>query len=195
MIQEEAVRRSSVIPKDRQESLISDLRKIPDFSWLVGAPNRYIEKLQGDFISSFPVCYIDPKQEPVLSRRSVMIVNNTCDLPEGQGNFVSVAPVFDFNKYIESQTGKKSAEALKNHEADLRKNQISHLFFIPHISGFADGALVRLDMICTVPISFLNEAVSSGLRIGSFTQNGFYVLLMKLTQHLTRRESEEVSRN
>jgi len=195
MILEEVVRCSSVIPKERQESLISDLRKITDFSWLVGAPNRYTDKLQGDFISSFPVCYIDPELEPVVSRRTVMIINNTCDLPEGRGNFVSVAPAFDFKKYIESQAGKRTTESLKNYEADLRKNQISELVFIPQITGFSDGVIVRLDWICSVPISFLNEAVSSGSRIGSFTQNGFYVLLMKLTCHLTRQESPEVSRN
>jgi hypothetical protein len=195
MIQEEAVRRSSVIPKEKQESLISDLRRIPDFSWLVGAPNPHVEKLQGDFLASFPVCYINSKLEPAVARKSVMIINNTCDLPDGRGSFVSVAPVIDFKKYIESQAGKRTTESLRNHEADLRKNQISELFFIPQITGFADGAIVMLNKICSVPASFLNEAVSNGARIGSFTQNGFYVLLIKLTHHLTRRESEDVSRN
>lgn len=62
------------------------------------------------------------------------------------------------------------------------------------LKGFSNGALVRLDMICSVPMPFVEEAVSRGARIGSFSQSGFYTLLMKLTHHLTRMESGEVSR-
>jgi len=192
---EETVRQSSVIRETHRETLISDLRDRPDFQWLLSAPNRFCDRLQGDFFEKFPVSYIDPSEKPVLQRRTVMVVNNTCDLPPGRSTLVSVAPVFDFAKFLENTATARKAGAMANFEKDLRKNQISELLFIPALQGFADGALVRLDMICSVPMPFLEEAVSQKTRCASFSQNGFYTLLMKLTHHLTRMESTEVSRD
>jgi hypothetical protein len=123
-----------------------------------------------------------------------MVINNTCDLPPGRNSFVSVAPVFDLGKFLEAKAKSQTSDALANFEKDLRKNQISELLFVPTLKGFPNGALVRLDMICSVPMTFLEEGVSRQTRCASFTQNGFYILLMKLTQHLTRMESDEVER-
>ncbi|HWL54590.1 MAG TPA: hypothetical protein VNQ90_19270 [Chthoniobacteraceae bacterium] len=192
---EETVRRSSVIRESHRENLISDLRNKPDFHWLVGVPNRFCDRLQGDFFEEFPVIYLDSSSKPKSQWRTVMVVNNTCDLPSGRSPFVSVAPVFGLAKFLEYVARNRKAQGLANFEKDLRKNQISELLFIPALRGFADGALVRLDMICSVPASFLDEAVSHKTRCASFSQTGFYALLMKLTHHLTRMESAEVSRD
>jgi hypothetical protein len=191
---EETVRRSSVIRENHRESLIADLRDKPDFNWLVGTPNRFTDRLQGDFLESFPVSFIDPAEKPVVKRQTVMVINNSCDLPPGRSNVVSVAPVFDLAKFLAARAKAQKADSLANFEKDLRKNQITHLLFVPVLRGFANGALVRLDMVCSVPTTFLEEAVSRGTRCASFSQSGFYVLLMKLTHHLTRMESDAVAR-
>lgn len=164
MTWEETVRRSSVIREAHRESLIADLRDRQDFKWLVGTPNRHTDRLQGDFFENFPVSYLDPAARPVTQRRTVMVINNTCDLPPGRSKFVSVAPVFDLAKFLEGQAKHRKPDALANLEKDLRKNQISELLVIPTIKGFSNGALVRLDMICTVPMTFLVEAVARNAR-------------------------------
>jgi hypothetical protein len=184
-----------VISEQHRESLISNLRDKPDFNWLVGGPNGHTDRLQGDFFETFPVIYLDPAEKPVSKRQTVMVINNTCDLPPGRSKFVSVAPIFDLGRFLEGQAKVRKADSLENFEKDLRKNQISELLFIPTMKGFSNGALVRLDMICSVPMPFLEEAVARGARCASFSQSGFYVLLMKLTHHLTRMESDEVARS
>lgn len=191
---EDTVRRSSVIREQHRESLISDLQDKPNFNWLVGDPHHSIDRLQGDFLETFPVSYIDPEEKPVTKRQTVMLINNTCDLPPGRSQFVSVAPVFDLGKYLEGRAKVRKTESLTNFEKDLRKNQITDLLFIPRLRGFVNGALVRLDMICSVPTIFLEQGISRSTRAASFSQTGFYVLLMKLTHHLTRTESDEVVR-
>ena len=191
---EETVRRSSVIREQHRESLIAGLRNRQDFNWLLGAPNRSFDRLQGDFFETFPVSYLDPQAQPATNRRTVMIVNNTCDLPANRSTFVSVAPVVDLGSFLKALEKRRKPEALANFEKTVRENNVCELLFLPTLKGFPNGALVRLDMICSVAMSLLEEAVRRGTRCASFTQNGFYVLLMKLTYHLTRIESDEVTR-
>lgn len=192
---EETVRSSSVIKEEHKETLVSSLRKIPDFSWLLGLSHPDPDPLQGDFFPAFPVVYLKPDGSISQNHRTVMVVNNTCDLPSGHSTMITVAPVFDLEKFLFSQAGKRSHEALVNFERDIRYNQISQLLYVPEVRGFPSGAIIRLDMMCSVAANFLERAVQTGSRIASFTQNGFYVLLMKLTYHLTRTENSEVTRN
>ena len=191
---DDAVRTSPVIRDEHRDALLEHLKRIPEFSWLVGLPNRHIDRLQGDFIGEFPIVFLRPDGSALSKRRPVMVINNTCDLPDGQSSFVSVAPVLDLEKYLLTQSGKREHNSLANYERDIRKNKVTNLFYIPHLPGFHKGAIVRLDMICSVSSELLAQAVSHGNRLASFTQSGFYLLLMKLNYHFVRSESAEVSR-
>jgi hypothetical protein len=124
-----------------------------------------------------------------------MIVNNSCDLVPGRAGFVTVAPVFDLGKYLQAESRRRSQESLANYQREIRHNQISELFYFPGIRGFEVGAIVRLGMLCSVAASHLDDSVNTDSRVTSFTQTGFYVLLMKLTHHLTRSETSEVRRD
>ena len=191
----EAVRRSSSIRDEHKESLIHYLRKIPDFSWMLTRPNSVTDRLQGDFFGEFPVVYLKPDGSTASRKQTVMLINNTCDLPHGRSSFVTVAPAFDFARYLQRQQGKKSADAMMNHIRDLRHNQISELLYVPGVQGFDEGVIVRLDMMCSVAAEILDEAVCRDRRVASFSQNGFYVLLTKLIHHLGRMESPDAQRN
>lgn len=191
---ERAVRDSSVIRQEHKDPLLVHLRRIPEFSWLLGLPNPYCDRLQGDFSRDFPVVFLKPDGTAIDNRRTVMILNNTCDLPAGRSNFVSVAPVFDLEKYLLREAGQRDPEALADFERAIRANKVSNLLYVPHLSDFKSGAIVRLDMVCSVAASFLNQAVVEGKRLASFTQSGFYLMLMKTTCRFTRRESLETSR-
>jgi hypothetical protein len=191
---QEAVQRTSVVREDHKHSLIESLKTIPEFSWLVGLPNQYVGRLQGDFFKEFPVIYLDRSGETLSVKKPVMVLNNSCDLPEGRSTMVSVAPVFDLEKYLRRESGKRNQQSLDSYERDIRHNRITELLYVPNLPDFPAGAIIRLDMICSVASDFLKEAVENGRRFASFTQNGFYLLLMKLTYHMTRSESMEVSR-
>ena len=45
-----------------------------------------------------------------------------------------------------------------------------------------------------VSTQLYHEALNQGKRLASFTQTGFYFLLIKLTTHLARAESHDVAR-
>lgn len=185
---EEAVRQSRVIPQNRKESLISDVVR-SDFKWLVANPHTEIERLQGDFMQSVPVCFLDKGEQVLCKRMPVMLISNSCDLVSNRSIFVNLAPVFDLSGFLAAH-GKNNS----NFADALRLNKIKNLFYIPWLSIFPGGAVVRLDMISSVPSSFIDEAVTNSSRFASFTQNGYYYLLMKLTHFLVRSESDEISR-
>jgi hypothetical protein len=55
-------------------------------------------------------------------------------------------------------------------------------------------ALVLLHLVCAVSVNVYREALHNGRRLASFTQTGFYFLLMKLTTHVARAETTQVVR-
>lgn len=189
-----AVDNSSVIRGEHKSALLANLSKYPEFSWLVGQPNSHIDRLQGDFIRNFPALFLKPDGTAVSTQRTVMVLNNTCDLPLGRSSMVSVVPLFDLEKYLQSQAFMRDSSSLSDYKNAIKNNQISELLFIPYLPGFTSGAIVRLDMVCTVAYDHLQQAISNNQRISSFTQSGFYLLLMKITYHFIRIESAEVNR-
>jgi hypothetical protein len=76
-----------VIPEEYQPALRSNLKKIPDFSWLLGEPPGTEERLQGDLLKAFPTVFLDNSGKPHERKFTVMILNNTCDLPDGPSRF------------------------------------------------------------------------------------------------------------
>jgi hypothetical protein len=187
-------RYSSIIPKEHIHSLSICFRKIPDFSWLLTSPHSELERLQGDLISSFPTAYVDSSGNARTAKFTVMILNNSCDLPDERLDFVTVAPVMDFGAYLEGEKRRRSAESLKGHATAIRNNDITEILYLPSIGPFRDGAIVLLHLVCSVSVTVYKNAIREGCRIASFTQNGFYFLLVKLTTHIARPESREVVR-
>ena len=123
-----------------------------------------------------------------------MVLNNSCDLPDGRMDFVTAAPVLDFNSYLEFEAKRRNAESLEGYAMALRNNQKTELFYLPSFNGFPNGALVLLHLVCSVSANIYHRALSEGSRVASFSQAGFYFLLIKLTRHLARAESDEVNR-
>src|SRR6266480_3617758 len=134
-----------IIPKEQIPALSRDLKKIPDFSWLLGEPHREIERLQGDLLREFPTVVLDDQGKPRCQNFTVMILNNTCDLPEGRLDFVTAAPVVDFNKYLEFErtrrlkTHTRLGETEKARVEDsvqelarvIRQNDKTEILFVP----------------------------------------------------------------
>lgn len=185
---------SSIIPEEHLPALTNCLRKIPDFTWLLAQPHPELDRLQGDLLKDFPTVCLDNTGNPRSHRFTVMVLNNSCDLPEGRVDFVTAAPVVDFNKYLEFERKKRSEESLRGYAEAIRKNDKTELFYLPPFNGFPHGAIVLLHLVCSVSASIYRGALEGGNRVASFTQPGFYFLLIKVTTHLARPESEEATR-
>ena len=188
-------RYAKIIPEEHQPALRKCLKKIPDFSWLLSEPHSDQDRLQGDLLREFPTVFLDDTATPRSARFTVMILNNTCDLPEGRLDFVTAAPVVDFQKYLEYEEPKRSPQSLQDYARSIRNNDKTELMYLPKITGFDHGALVLLHLVCSVSAKVYHEALRAGKRVASFSQVGFYFLLIKLTTHLARAESTDVSRS
>lgn len=201
-------RYTTIIPEEHFPALQRNLRRIPDFSWVIGRPHAEIERLQGDLLVDFPTVFLDQAGVPQSKQFTVMILNNTCDLPEGRLDFVTAAPVVDFNNYLEFEQerrfhGRTNGEdserrriedSLQEFGRVLRNNDKTEILYLPPFSGFTHGALVLLHLVCSVSARLYHDALRQSRRVASFTQTGFYFLLIKLTTHLARAETVEVVR-
>jgi len=195
-----------IIPKEHVPALTRDLKKVPDFSWLLAQPHREIERLQGDLLKDFPTVVLDNDAKPRCRNFTVLILNNTCDLPDDRLDFVTAAPVVDFNKYVEFERNRRlkslTTDSDKSRAEDsvqelartLRNNNKTEILFLPRFGEFEHGALVLLHLVCSVSANVYREALRNGRRLASFTQTGFYFLLMKLTTHIARAETTQVVR-
>ena len=199
-------RYTRIIPKEHIPALSRDLKKIPDFSWLLGQPHREIERLQGDLLKDFPTVVLDDDAKPRCQNFTVLILNNTCDLPDDRLDFVTAAPLVDFNKYLElertrrlrGQTAERDKKRIEDSIQELarvlRHNNKTEILFLPSFGEFQYGALVLLHLTCSVSVKIYRDALRAGQRLASFTQTGFYFLLIKLTTHIARAETTIVIR-
>jgi hypothetical protein len=191
---EDFSRYTRIIAEEHQSALKASLKRIPDFSWLLGEPHSTISRLQGDLFREFPTVFLDDKAMPRSKKFTVMVLNNTCDLPDNRLDFVTVAPIVDFQEYLRFEEPRRSTQSLTDYAKSIRSNDKSELLYLPKLAGFEEGALVLLHLVCSVSSKVYQEAVRSGQRVASFTQTGFYFLLIKLTTHIARPESGEVIR-
>jgi hypothetical protein len=199
---------SRIIPEEQLPALVNNLKKIPDFSWIIDTPHPDIDRLQGDVLSKFPTVVLDEQGEARSQEFTVLVLNNTCDLPDDRLDFITAAPIFDFNTYLEFERerrlrGKDTLndsekrrieDSLQEYGRVLRNNDKTEILYLPPFSEFTHGALVFLHLVCSVSARLYHDALRQGRRVASFTQTGFYFLLMKLTTHFARAETPEVTR-
>lgn len=187
-------RYSRIIPEEHQPALQSSLKRIPDFSWLLANPHPSEERLQGDILRDCPTALIDDTGAPRANAFAVMILNNSCDLPDDRVDFVTAAPIVDFGKFLEFEKGRRSTASLEGFAKAIRQNEKTELLYLPEFGGFEHGAIVLLHLVCSVSAKLYRSLLSAGKREASFTQIGFYFLLIKLTTHFARAESTDVQR-
>ena len=205
---EDFSRFAKIIPEEHLPVLANNLKRIPDFSWVIDIPHAEIERLQGDVLSNFPTVFLDERGEARSRGFTVLVLNNTCDLPDDRLDFITAAPIVDFNKYLEFERerqirGKSTLEDSERRRIEdrhqeygrvLRNNDKTEILYLPPFSEFTHGALVLLHLVCSVSARLYQDALRQGRRVASFTQTGFYFLLIKLTTHLARAEGVEVVR-
>ena len=86
-------RYTTIIPDEHLPALTRNLKRIPDFSWLIGLPHVEIERLQGDVLANFPTVLLD--EAALLHLRQHV---EPLEHPVGLGDerFADVKPRKDF---------------------------------------------------------------------------------------------------
>ena len=187
-------RYTSIIREEHLPALRAGFSKIPDFSWLLSEPHPEISRLQGDLVADLPAVFIDEGGMARSRKFTTMVLNNTCDLPDDRTDFITTAPVVDFQQYVEFEKKKRDEASLIGYAAALRRNDITELLYLPPFAQFQNGALALLHLASPISAKLYHHALNHGHRKASFTQFGFYFLLIKLTTHIARAESFEVVR-
>jgi len=190
---EEAARRTNLVPPGKIASLLADL-KVHDFRWLLTTPNQWEQRLQGDIHAEFPVAFVAADGRAVSKFLPVLILNNTCDLQPNRSKTVNVAPVLDFGQFAEREVSSRGERRARSYLHDIRSNRVLELLWLPPFHTFKDGGIVFLDRLSSAAFTIYERSLDTQARLASFSQNGFYYLLIKITSHLARAESSDVQR-
>jgi hypothetical protein len=134
---------------------------------------------------------INPDGSSKTSNFTAMVLNNTCDLQPDRSSFVTVAPVVDFIKFAENIRKQRDSSRAQEYLRILALNRIDELLYIPECPGFERGTVVHLDRLSSMSVRVYEKALAQGQRTASFSQCGFYYLLMKVTHFLARAETFE----
>jgi len=168
----------------------------------------YTERLKGESIifqgdGLMGLLYVnlpDTTAKPLLG----MIFSNTCDIDIQNDRLfdarISFAPVFNLSKYkralIEKyvNSNKKTTQAIDSHINDIKKQNISQIFYLPQGSGLENDSIVFLDRINNLPSGYFSKNQILENRLFTLSDYGFYLFLFKLSVHFTRvRESVQRS--
>ena len=125
-----------------------------------------------------------------------IILSNTCDIDQANKRLVPLrmvyAPIINLGKYEQSlienhvDTGQRSVESINSHIADIRKQHISHIFYLPKGGQLENDSIVFFDRINNCPSNLLDEKAVIRQRIFTLSDYGFYLFLFKLSVHFTR---------
>ena len=169
---EDFSRFAKIIPEEYLPALANNLKRIPDFSWLIHIPHAEIARLQGGVPSNFPR-YVPTRSCGAFAGIHGFGLNNTCDLPDDRLDFITAAPIVDFNMYLEFERerqfrGKNGLEdsekrrledRLQEYGRVLRNNDKTEILYLPPFSDFSHGALVLLYLVCSVSVKLYHEAL------------------------------------
>lgn len=185
-------------------SLFSELKQFPEnidkriyTDKLKNDPSIY----QGDGLRDLLYVNLpELKANPVLG----MIFSNTCDISEENKRLfdsrLAFAPIFNLEKYRKAlirkyvDSGKKKITSIESHIADIKKQNISQIFYLPKCGGLENDSFVFLDRINNLPASYFDSTKIKDNRAFSLSDYGFYIFLFKLSVHFTRVR-ENVQRN
>jgi hypothetical protein len=148
------------------------------------------ELYQGDIVEQARITVIDEDGDNSVADLPAMVISCSCDVQPKQGKFALLAAVIDFEFY--RQNSELQGEALDSHLRDLKANKIANLFFLPAGQKLKDS-VVDFERFTSVSVEHLQKSLNG--RLTSLSQTGHYLLLIKLTHHLTRPDAKDAQRN
>lgn len=148
------------------------------------------ELYQGDVIENAVLTAIDEDGDISRLDLPAMVISCTCDVQPKQGKFALLAPAIDLDFY--RANSELEGEALESHMTMLLANKIANLFFLP-AGQKLKASVIDFEQLTAVSAELLQKSVER--RLSSLSQTGHYLLLVKLTHHLTRPDAKDAKRN
>jgi len=125
-----------------------------------------------------------------------MILSNTCDIDPSNKRLMPLrmvyTPILNLGKYEQSlikghvETGKKSIQSINSHMFDIRKQYISHIFYLPKGGRLQNDSIIFFDRLNNCPADSIEGQELSNRRIFTLSDYGFYLFIFKLSVHFTR---------
>lgn len=191
------------LSKEASENLFTELKDFPDnidarmyTNYLAGNQIIY----QGDGLSGLLSINLP---SPEIRAAPGMILSNTCDIFTENEKLVATrlvfATIFQLEKFRNLlirnfvETGKKIEDSINGFIAKVKKQHISHIFYLPAGYGLKQDSFDLFDRVNNLPLSLVNEVDIPQKRIFTLSDYGFYLFLFKLSIHFTRIR-ENISR-
>lgn len=190
----EVAKTAAIIPEAKLQAFLDFLHRNPERGPLIDGPHPDELRLQGDIYREMPWSMIADTGRALSASFTALILNNTCDLQPGRSQFISIAPALDFVSFREKVAEERGDIRAAGYIDAVRRNKVSELFYINPCPGHEEGIIVFLDRISTLSSSIYERKIAENGRLASFTQNGFFLFLLKLTNHLARAETPDVDR-
>lgn len=184
------------LSEEKENSLFKELEQFPDnidsriyTDSLKGSSVIY----QGDGMNNLLV--INLPRTDVRPAPSI-ILSNTCDIAEENSRLipmrVTYTPIFQLEKYKDAlirehvETKHKSIESIESHIDNIKKQLISHIFYLPKHGPLENDSIVFFDRINNCSREAIDSSDPKGERIFTLSNYGFYLFLFKISVHFTR---------
>ncbi len=126
------------------------------------------------------------------------LISNTCDSSTENTRlykaFLTFAPIMDLQKYEIGLLRRYERERVVSHTNSIRQQGVSTFVYLPPDGIRTEEYFVRLDCAFSMPLTKELETELIKNKIFTLSDYGFYMLLFKLSIHLTRVQ-EAVARN
>ena len=184
------------LSKEASANLFAELKDFPEnidnriyTNFLLGSPIIY----QGDgFCGLLSVNLPDAKVAKVPG----VILSNSCDIDKANERLSETrlvfATIFQLEKYKNAlvktyvDTGKKTEASINGHIDRIRKQYISHIFYLPAGGNLEHESIVFFDRVNNLPNKFVEKIGIQKHRLFTLSDYGFYLFLYKLSIHFTR---------
>ena len=151
---------------------------------------------QGDGIDNMPVINLSQDIKDIKHIPS-LILSNTCDMDLANKRMfpssIMYAPIIKLSKYqallYKECTDK---DKITNHISDIKRQRITQIMYLPATNNMEES-LVFLDRIFNIDNKYIDRTNLENIRIFSFSDYGFYLLIFKLSVHFSRIQ-EKVNR-
>ena len=180
------------LTNDSQKELFSELKQFPsnlDQRFYTKHPPISDIIYQGDGFSEMLMISLPSTETGCFP---AMILSNTCDLDVSNKRMQDVrilyAPIIKLDKYKRMLLTKAyySINRVYEHLDAIRKQRISHIFYLPIGQYLKYEGIVLLDRINNCPRSSINSDFILKKRLFMLSNYGFYLFLVKLSINFSR---------
>lgn len=178
---------------ESKRELFRDLKDFPqniiDRKFYTSNPLEPSFLYQGDGIKDMLVINL-PDQGARL--HPAMVISNTCDMdlnnPRFMPNRIVYAPIIKLSNYKRMLLVNFHIDVkrINSHIEDLKRQYISHFFFLPEGFGLPYDGIVMLDRINNCDRDQIDKYFLDKNRMFILSNYGFYILLLKISIHFTR---------